>query len=224
MSDVNVRCVLAVIPASSRKRLPMTVSPLGDEWSLTQSSVWLEFDSVLPNCWSCSKAGIELGRGRRGSRLTRNLNPGFCSAPESPVLFFMCSVDELQVSFQVHFPGASPKDEIVACRNGPSGDSLHITNGGEKICFSSCNFWYSVSTGKWKTLCGFFHSLLKSVGNSCYFGRLQGNFLAAALGEFYSNPKNSPFLLQRQHLPVTPSFFFPWFLLHSLLYYPIKIS
>lgn len=81
-------------------------------------------------------------------------------------------MDKLQVSFQAHFPGASPEDKTVPCRNSPSGESLHITNGGEKTCFNFCNFRFSVSTSE-RLSVGFVYSTLKSVGNSCYFGRLQ---------------------------------------------------
>lgn len=135
-------------------------------------------------------------------------------------------MDKLQVSFQVHFPGASPEDKTVPCRNSPSGESLHIMNGGEKTCFNFCNFRFSVSTSE-RLSVGFVYSTLKSVGNSCYFGRLQAMcrviFLQQHWVSFISIPKIFPSFCKGSIYLSLP-LLFPWCLLLSLSYYPIEVS
>lgn len=91
----------------------------------------------------------------------------------------------------------------------------------------SAIFGFLSAQGSERLSVGFVYSTMKSVGNSCYFGRLQAMcrviFLQQHWVSFISIPKIFPsFCKGSIYLSLPP--LFPWCLLLSLSYCPIEVS
>lgn len=101
-----------------------------------------------------------------------------------------------------------PGRRMLSFLPSPSGGCLCITKRGGKTC--SIQFLQFSAVCCEKLLVGFVYGPLKSVGNSCYFGRLQAMrgviFLQQHWVSFVTTPASIPSCCKGQHLPVPPSF------------------
>lgn len=128
-------------------------------------------------------------------------------APDSPLLCFTRCVDKLQVSFQSHYPGASPKSYHA--------EMAHLGNPGisqkEEKRFASILAIFSClsAQGSEKLFVGFVYRPLKSVGNSCYFRMLQAICKVIFSQQHWVNfipiPESIPSSCDGQHPPTAPS-------------------
>jgi len=133
----------------------------------------VEFDSVLLNCWCYLKASTEQLKEGRGSRLTPNLKCRSCWWLQIHLCFALCI---LRVNYKFPFKAAilTPllRSKSYHIEMAHLGNPC-ISRKKEKIFASVSAIFSCLSAQRSKKLfVGFVYSPLKSVGNSCYFGRL----------------------------------------------------